>query len=324
MTIEESKDHSSLDTRVDCAGRHENSREFQVRDYLDAAAEAASRTRYVTITLVIAVVIIVSGVMNSLYHSWTGARLLACADPYSDYVTANIGRPPIFAMTRRTSPEYSTAQRLYEVRYRELYSQFMKAYVESGFGVKAPVFGVFVDINDLGVVGGLVFLIILAMYDFCLRRENENLNVAFGHAFNEGHLAQLYDLLAMRQLFTVPRRNAMRETTVTSSFPKTICVIPLVVQTIVVVHDVVTNGAGETLDDAHNSVLLLWEVIFGALLIPVTIWLVVQLGRIDQLWDDWGTIRFGEIATVLPRPTWAARMLGGIPRRHRDQTNRPR
>ncbi|HUP61981.1 MAG TPA: hypothetical protein VNA69_16360 [Thermoanaerobaculia bacterium] len=261
--------------------------------------------------LVVASVVMFVGMLNSLHHSWAGERLLAASNPDSEYVTANIGRPPIAALKERSSSEYLEARDRHLARYHEFYSALMKTYVETGFGVRAPFFGVFVDVNDLGAIGGLAFLIMLVMLAFSLRREIENLKVAFYRAFEEHSLTELYDILAMHQFFTVARRQSGDNRAIAALFPKVVCLMPLVVQIVVVAHDWVTNATGETLDVAHNSILLLWELIWTVVMIPVTAWIVVQVSRIDTIWDDWADIRFGFTATHVTRGSrWRAFLRG--------------
>ena len=65
------------------------------RDYLAAAASAAARTRNVSITLVALSVVMFVGMLNSLAHSWAGARILISRDADSRYVQSNIGPAPI-------------------------------------------------------------------------------------------------------------------------------------------------------------------------------------------------------------------------------------
>jgi hypothetical protein len=281
-------------------------------DYLAAASAASHRTRNVTVILVVASVVMFIGMLNSMHHSWAGERLLAASNPDSDYVAENIGRPPITSLKARQSGEYREAQTLYIKRYQEFYGALMKTYVETGFGVRAPFFGVFVDVNDLGAIGGLAFLIMLSMFAFALRREIENVSVAFYRAFDEQSLTELYDILAMHQFFTVVRRGSSDKRTIAALFPKLVCILPLVVQVVVLAHDWVTNATGETLDVAHNSVLVLWEVIWTAVMFPVTGWILVQVARIDTIWDDWADVRFGFIATDIMRGSRWRTFLGGV------------
>lgn len=262
------------------------------RDYLTAASGSASRTRSVTLTLVALSVVMFIGMLNSIEHSWAGARIMASQDSESAYVISHIGLPPIAAVSKRDSDEYKRARAAYEERYQQLYSSLMRSYVETGFAVRVPFFGVAIDVNDIGFIGGFAFVIVLIMFDLSLRRERENLDVAFAYASVTGQLRALYDLLAMHQLFTAPRRRADARRGLTALLPKVICLLPLIVQAAVVGHDIATNAVGESLDPPHNSVLLRWEIIWSLVMIPLTGWVVFHMVQIDRIWDSWASKRF--------------------------------
>ena len=237
------------------------------------------------------------GMLNSLYHSWSARRVLLASDSNGDYVSDNIGLPP-----STTSPKYRNDRSLYEhelmlyeERYKSLYAAFVRSYVDTGFGVHVPLFGIAVDINDLGAIGGVASLIILFVFDYSVRREIENLHVGFTRAADDNEVAAFYDLLAMYQLLTVPRRNRVDKRERTAALPKLICVLPMVVQLIVVAHDIWTNPTGESLDRVHNDILLACE--FGALIlmVPLTYWTTRRLYEVDRIWDQWADVRFGEL-----------------------------
>lgn len=57
---------------------------FDIKDYVDATTDAASRTRTVTIILVIATVLIGIGFWNSVKWSWAAERVKAAYDTKYD------------------------------------------------------------------------------------------------------------------------------------------------------------------------------------------------------------------------------------------------
>jgi hypothetical protein len=104
------------------------------RDYLAAAASAAARTRNVTITLIALSVVMFVGMLNSLEHSWAGARILIASNADHKYVTGNNGRAPAPEQFRDDAV-FDRARLAYEERYRQFYSALMRSYVETGFAV---------------------------------------------------------------------------------------------------------------------------------------------------------------------------------------------
>jgi len=269
-------------------------RGFTLRDYLEAARLASNRARTVTIILLVVSVIMLIGVLNSLYHCWAQRRILACSSPQSEYVAGNIGPPPVLHCGE-SDESFSHERVLYEQRYHELYAGLMKQYVENGFGVQVPLFGVTIDANDFGAFGGFALLIVLFMFDYCARQESQNLTVSFNRAMEGRELMEFYDLLAMHQLLTVPLRAEGERRERSAVFPKVICLLPFIVQAVVVSHDFYTNPTGNALDPTHNAILNVIAVIWLLLMIPASIWTIRRLYGIDRTWDTWAKIRFRSV-----------------------------
>jgi hypothetical protein len=267
---------------------------LKLPDYLSAARTASDRARNVTIVLTVASVVMLVGMLNSLYHSWAARRLLECANPDSSYVTDNIGPAPNPALARyQQHPKLYLEERArFEERYRDLNAELTKSYVETAFGVRVPLFGIFLDINDLGALGGFGLLIILFMFDYSVRQETENLKVGFERALADKELESFYDLLAMYQLLTVPLRKHKQSRAASAALPKAICVLPILVQLSVVGHDVYTNPTGEALDALHNTILLVCEMTWLFLMVPLTYWTTRRLCEVDRIWDQWALVRF--------------------------------
>src|SRR5438874_5107 len=104
---------------------------LDLRDYLTAASDAATRTRKLIFVLAIVSIIMFAGMLNSLYHSWAAVRILASRNPDSEYVIDNIGPPPAAVRWKddRTRQGYSDARRVYEEHYHDFYSALMRSYV---------------------------------------------------------------------------------------------------------------------------------------------------------------------------------------------------
>jgi hypothetical protein len=165
--------------------------------------------------------------------------------------------------------------------------------VDSGFGVRVPLFGVTIDTNDLGAFGGFALLVVLFMFDYSTRREHQNLKVAFACAMAEGALPRFYDLLAMHQLLTVPLREAGRKRELSAALPKLICLLPLIVQAAEVGTDLQSNPIGNALDPLHNIILVCVETFCLLVMMPLSYWTLRRLYDVDRTWDAWAKVRFG-------------------------------
>src|SRR5258708_1318921 len=123
---------------------------LNLQDYLDATGESAQRARTTSIALVVASVVLFAGLLNSIQNSWMIDRLTAFQFPESSYVTAKAGafHPP---------SDTGFAAMAYRERYTQLYGALARVYVESAFVVRVPFFGITIDVNDLGLIGGIAF-----------------------------------------------------------------------------------------------------------------------------------------------------------------------
>ena len=124
---------------------------LELRDYLKAARLASDRARKVTVVLVIASVVVLIGMVNSMDHAWMERRLDRASNPDDPYVRNNIGPAPV--QRGEAADLFKHRRELYEQRYHDFYSELMKSYIESGFGVRVPLFGVTIDANDLAAFG---------------------------------------------------------------------------------------------------------------------------------------------------------------------------
>ena len=234
--------------------------DLDIQDYLNATSDAARRARSTSITLVVASVLVFSGLLNSLQHSWMLQRIHASNGMYTPYVVDKIGRPP-----DSRDPE---AMKAYQTRYQEFYSALMRTYVDSSYVIRVPFFGFRVDANDLGLIGGVAFAVILVMLRFAISREVDNLKISFEEARALGQLQEFYTLLAMRQVFTIPASRHINRTPFLMLVPKLFCFAPLVVHAAVTAHDFLTVGVGSILSDTHTAILFICEV---ALLVAISV-----------------------------------------------------
>ena len=119
-------------------------------------------------------------------------------------------------------------------------------------GVNIPILGASMDINDLSLMAGLSFSILLSWFQFSLRRQHDNVKKLFEIAKEHGELSTAYDLLAMTQVLTVPpARNANSPA---FSFARRLSRLPsLILWTSVIAQGVVLGNDVETMQ--HGDIL---------------------------------------------------------------------
>lgn len=262
-----------------------------LRDYLDAAGDAAKRARFVIVVIVITSILTFAGFLNSLQVHWMVQRIQATAndkglqDAQRSYVATKF--PQIKDQTT------------FDNTKKEFYSALIKSYVDNTFTIKVPFFGITFDVNDLSLLSGLAYFILLILFRFSLMREYENTHLAFEAVGDKDNMVSFYNLLAMRQVLTIPpvlkpiprtqHDEGFRWATV---IPKVLSFLPFVTLTIVVIHDFRTQHIGDILSSGHTLFLYVASVTLCVLVFVTTISCLRVWINIDHEWRDrWKAIR---------------------------------
>lgn len=262
---------------------------LDIQDYLDATGDASKRSRAVTIVLVVASIVVFAGWLNSLESQWMQERMLRLQNIEDPYVESYIGKYPEESKYHGDGAAYMRAKTLYQDRYLELYSGMEKAYIDNFLVIKVPFLGFTFDVNDLGLLGGIGFLAILACYRFFLSRENDNLKLSFDEADRLCRLEEFYKLLAMRQVFTVPLHTKINRSKFLMHAPKVICWFPLFVYCLVISNDWMTKifAAGSK---GHFAFLVIIECAAITMIAKLSWDVTSRLRRMDRVWDIYGLL----------------------------------
>lgn len=226
------------------------------------------------------------------------------ADPTNSYVATKFPRitdPNTFSDTKK-----------------EFYSALMKSYVDNTFTIKVPFFGITFDVNDLGLLSGFAFLILLILFRFSLMREYENTYLAFEAVEDDKEiLVPFYNLLSMRQVLTIPpilkpipgmqHREGFRWATI---IPKILSFLPFGTLTVVVINDFLTQNIGDILSSGHTLFLYIASVALGVLVLVTTVSCLRVWINIDNEWHKrWKNIKGrASIAPLSPRTTAASEL----------------
>jgi hypothetical protein len=252
--------------------------EISIKDYVEASSEAATRTRRVTVVLMIASVLMFSGLLNSTYSSWKRQRMEALESVDSDYVKRRLGPPP------SSAEDYS----MYVARYNQLYSAALKDYVENAYTIRIPFFGIAIDTNDLGPLGGLALSVILVLYRTSITREIDNLRISFEGAEAQNRLHTFYYLLAMRQVLTFPNIHGKERSRFMLIAPKILIFTPLTIYSMIVLYDYYSFALyGFTY---KVIVTMIQDAFFFAAVIVITFMIFIRLREIDKIWDHYWSI----------------------------------
>jgi hypothetical protein len=284
------------------------------QDYLDAAGDAAKRTRTVTILLVVASVLTFVGWLNSLPDGWIAERLKTLSnagvaltkEPDAldredmkslDYLKEKIGpRPTRYKDEKDQKNNVETKQyQQYKDQYKELYIALVRTYVDNTFTIRVPFFGISFDINYLGLLSGLGLVIVLILFRFTITRELQNLELSLEEARKRTSLWEFYHLVAMRQVLTIPPMETKRQSRfrsfiqeLSAFIPKVICFLPLVVYAAVTYNDYRTSPAvGQKISESLTNSTLYKDYFFLLCILLLTIECYRRWGQVDRVWRDY-------------------------------------
>src|SRR5215469_770984 len=181
--------------------------------YLDAVARSGERTRLVMYVLLLVLFFVGCGIRDFDWPSWDEQRLHVMLDNYgcvtgaapaggdcaqllADYADQGL----IFGTPRGGDPATGNLQRdlalkVYERRIIELMKKDLR-----GYALEIPLFGVYLDGNDLWLVSGVLMSLLLLILTAHIEREFANYEKAARACPNDS----CRDLLVMAQIFALP------------------------------------------------------------------------------------------------------------------------
>ena len=157
-----------------------------------------------------------------------------------------------------------------------------------------PIFGITFDVNDLGIIAGISFIVLLITLRLALSRELQNLRIAFSTAHDSGRLREAYEYLSMSQVMTLPPgvRSRPKRETILSRAPMLLVWCPFVVQLMIFLNDLFTMRLGQvtSIDLTYVSLLLGFSSVFVILILTYMCWHFS--GEIDHEWfQAWLNLR---------------------------------
>jgi hypothetical protein len=243
--------------------------------YVHAATTASKRSRLILLVLVVASVIAFFASWNIRPGGWIRSRLRVQEDVLRWWPDVKTGNQPAlitddlrsrfdqarqFYLTQTTTGDSIDLSRLsYEVQaLREIR-------VKDLHMIRMPFFGVVFDLNDLTLIAGLAFSIILMWLSFALSSELRDMRTTFRKAQEAGSLGLAYDLLLVQQVLIVPpdlwspRGTRVKRAVIWihSIMPQGLIFLPLFVQAVIIWRHTQTMEIGESISPASAQLGLI-------------------------------------------------------------------
>jgi hypothetical protein len=186
-----------------------------------------------------------------------------------------------------TSPENAKAyaEKLYE------------AYVNNMLYVRVPVLGILFDVNDLGLITGVTFFVLMLVMSFYTHRAHENLSLCMWKVRELAEKEKCFDMpgskpnllyhaLAMQQVFTIPPTLARwRDNWVFRRAHYSLFFLPFLAQLAVMMNDVNTAQIGSDYSAIQTRLSLRLQVILLAAVFFFCLLCWSHLHADDVLWE---------------------------------------
>lgn len=306
--------------------------------YVEASADSASRARTIMIVMITASVLTFFAYWNTRSDAWLTGRInrantaLWLFNPTTKarFTEEEIARNLEETQKKFPNPEnVPNAEALKDARDfinarkiddRDLLVDYIEhlrtVQLEQVTTLHAPFFGVFFDVNDLGIFSGFTFTVILLWFRFSLVRERDNLRQVFASAKELGidYHHHCYHLIAMRQVLTIPpiphqahkERKADTDKTATEAaadaafkedeaanvlgygfwriLPATLIALPAIVYLLLYIHDLQTIDLGITINRSNSLRLLIFNSVFFLAITYITYRCVRLSSDVDAEW----------------------------------------
>lgn len=274
---------------------------------IDATQEASQRGRWIYFVIQVASILIFMALWHETPFAWSGSRVqtarlvswyLDCKEEKHPEQAGFVGdmlsqqekhdRCHYFNNTSFSDKDVERAKKYLEqtkltpAEARARLKDLQKAQVEQIVNVSVPFLGISFDIDDLSLLGGITFLLLLMWFRFSVWREEQNVQALFLRARRDKELPAVYELLAMTQVLTTPPGS---KEGFWGDLPHGLFWVPVLVQLSVVVNDWVTMGSGLIVNDKMTFFDLGVGTGILGILLTVTLQCRAIARRLDQHWQ---------------------------------------
>lgn len=279
----------------------------EIQPYIEAAAGSGNRGRFVIIVIIVTSVVAFGGYWNSRQGAWIMSRIRTAQAALKDW-DSTAAHAQGLCQKGPTEP----ALRDFVSKYgfcrsdelRDWLFSLERARTDYVLTLRAPFFGIVFDVNDLGILAGFTFSVLLLWFVVSVLREQNDLALAFRRARERRQLRMCYDLLSTRQVLTVPplldrpdeRQSPVRMAGLVillprfllpregSSIARRLILLPLIVQIAIVWHDNVTLDLGMLFQVGSTAAVVFAEWFFLLVILALTVSSLMISRQVDGVW----------------------------------------
>lgn len=307
---------------------------------IKAAKESSDRGRWVLLAMQVACIVVFVAAWHELPEDWTFTRLqtaqaavwlLDCGPNHPEQVldptkaTDSAGRPhenchymgsdgkptinPFSDQELKSGRKFLAEWKLSPSEARKQLDELQNSLVERAMNVSVPFLGISFDINDLSLLGGAAFLLLLVWFYYSLNREEINISDLFKNVSDQ-ELVETYQLISMTQVLTIPPRLDERKRRKWEGVASLLFFTPILVQGFVLGLDGRTLIRGIIINQSFTRT----EFAIGLILFLIMCIITLECrGRSKALYDSWSKARDSarKLMSPPPDPPGAAGAAGG-------------
>ena len=228
----------------------------------DSFLDSSRRVRYSFLLIIVTTVLSFAGYWNSRQTSWQKSRIDLCSQQLVELLDPQDYNLYTFPQSERKvlrSAERDSTY-LYEIKIKELTlrkERLTKLYLERCLYFSIPILGIYFDINDLGILSGTAFAVLLFFLFFSYDREFQNLRIIQRFFQNNKEnallLKKVYFYISSSQILNTPNLRGLINEFPSSTklmrlmhyLPKIIIFFPTIIFLFIFLHDISTFSIGE-------------------------------------------------------------------------------
>ena len=262
--------------------------DIRVIDFVEACERASARTRWVIFVMIVASVVGFTASWKAGERGWIKGRMTLARDALM-YFRVPTDEKNIL---KAANPEkYSNIEKWIESRVinneEQIESHVLyleKVYTENVRLIRLPFFAITLDTNDLGVICGITFIIMMLVFRLNVGRELDNYNEVFKYISTDTNREAIYKLLRMNQVLSTPPDSKGKQNLFWLIIPKLLYVLPLLVQLFIIYNDLSTLPLGMLISASNTILVMIISVSCFILLLVLTVQCVYRAVQLDQVW----------------------------------------
>jgi len=269
--------------------------ELTLKDYVDAAGHSSSRSRWIFLVMVTTSVLTFSSFWNARQGSWLNERVrvshqamkwLGWDKTVEDSLRkANNDDLDLFNQSREWANLRGISSKKDSADLANLITTLEHLRTENIVIIKIPFFGIVLDVNDIGMLGGLAFVMITMMYRLSLARELNDITALFA-TLTDTNRKSAYEVLSMMQVLTTPPvENKSIEWYWNLVFTKLLFLLPVAVHSIVFFYDKFwTYEFGRSISETNTSISFVVSLVCLILIVFNSFACIVSSFQMDFRW----------------------------------------